>query len=102
MLAIIERDTTNAVDAFRATVGTTAAPITAGATQCTRGVGLKAALANAGTIYLGPSDVTAGTTAATDGWPLAAGEEIFLPLADPRTIFAVASVASQQLHVVVV
>jgi len=102
MLAIIERDTTNAVDAYRTTVGTTAAPITAVATQCTRGIGLKASPANAGTIYVGPSDVTAGTTPATDGWPLAAGEEIFLPLADPRTVYAVASAASQQLHVVIV
>ena len=57
---------------------------------------------NTGTIYVGPSDVTAGTTPATDGWPLAAGEEIFLPLADPRTVFAVASAANQQLHVVIV
>lgn len=102
MLAIIERDTANAFDPFRFTVGTTAAPITAAATQCTRGVGLKAAPANSGTIYVGPSDVTAGTTPATDGWPLAAGEEIFLPLADPRTVYAVASAANQQLHVVIV
>ena len=102
MLAIIERDTANAFDPFRVAVGTTSAAITAAATPCTRGVGLKAASANAGTIYVGPSDVTAGTTPATDGWPLAAGEEIFLPLADPRTVYAVASAANQQLHVVIV
>jgi hypothetical protein len=102
MLTIIERDTANAVDAFRTTVGITAAPITAAATQCSRGVGLKAATANSGTIYVGPADVTAGITPATDGWPLAAGDEIFLPLADPRTIYAIASAASQQLHVVIV
>lgn len=102
MLAIIERDTANAFDPFRFTAGTTAAPITVAATPCTRGVGLKAAAANSGTIYVGPSDVTAGTTPATDGWPLAAGEEIFLPLADPRTVYAVASAANQQLHVVIV
>jgi hypothetical protein len=100
MLAIIERDTANAFDPFRVAVGTTGAPITATAFSCTRGVGLKAAPANTGTIYVGPPDVTAGTTPTTDGWPLAAGEEIFLPLADPRTVYAVASAVNQQLHVV--
>ncbi|RIK72110.1 MAG: hypothetical protein DCC68_26775 [Planctomycetota bacterium] len=102
MLSIIERDTTNALDAFRVTVGTTAAAIASAFYPCKRGVGLKADVGNSGTIYIGPSDVTAGTTAATDGWPLAAGEELFLPLDDPRAVFAVASAASQQLHVVVV
>ncbi len=102
MLSIIERDTTNALDAFRVTVGTSAAAITSTAFACKRGVGLKADAANAGTIYIGPSDVTAGSTPATDGWPLAAGEELYLPLDDPRTVFAIASAASQQLHVVVV
>ena len=102
MLSIIERDTTNALDAFRVTVGPSAAAITATAFACKRGVGLKADVNNSGTIYIGPSDVTAGSTPATDGWPLAAGEELFLPLDDPRAVFAVASAASQQLHVVVV
>jgi hypothetical protein len=102
MLSIIERDTTNAVDAFRVAVGTTAAAITSTAFACKRGVGLKAAPANTGTIYVGPADVTAGTTPATDGWPLAAGEEIFVPLDDPRSVYAIASAANQQLHVVVV
>ena len=102
MITIIERDTVNAVDAFRVTVGTTAAAIAASFYPCKRGVGLKAAAGNAGTIYIGPSDVTAGATAATDGWPLAAGDELFLPLDDPRAVYAIASVANQQLHVVLV
>jgi hypothetical protein len=102
MITNIERDTTNALDAFRVTVGTTAAAITATAFACKRGVGLKADVGNSGTIYVGPSDVTAGSTPATDGWPLAAGEELFLPLDDPRSLYAIASAASQQLHVVVV
>ena len=102
MLSIIERDTANGFDSFRATIGTTVVPITAAAFNCMRGVGLKAGSANAGTIYIGPADVTAGTNAATDGWPLAAGEEVFLPLADPKSIHAIASAASQQLNVVIV
>ena len=62
MLAIIERDTANAFDPFRVTVGTTSAAITAAATPCTRGVGLKAAPANAGTIV----DDTGATVAAVE------------------------------------
>ncbi len=73
MVAIIERDTSNAFDPFRATVGTSAAAVTTAAWNCKRGVGLKAAAANSGTIYVGNADVTPGDTAATDGWPLAAG-----------------------------
>jgi hypothetical protein len=102
MLSIIERDTAGGFDSFRVAVGTTVVPITAAAFNCTRGVGLKAGSANAGTIYVGPADVTAGTAAATDGWPLAAGEELFLPLADPKSVHAIASAANQQLHVVTV
>jgi hypothetical protein len=102
MITIIERDTVNAVDAFRVTVGTTAAAIAGAFYPCKRGVGLKADPSNSGTIYVGPSDVTAGTTAATDGWPLAAGEELFLPLDDPRALYAIATAANQQLHVVLV
>jgi hypothetical protein len=102
MLSIIERDTAGGFDSFRVTVGTTVGPITDSAYNCTRGVGLKAGSGNAGTIYIGPPDVTAGTAAATDGWPLAAGEELFLPLADPKSVHAIASAANQQLHVVTV
>lgn len=102
MITIIERDTTNAVDAFRVAVGTTAAAITSAPYACKRGVGVKASPSNAGVIYVGPSDVTAGSTPATDGWPLAAGEELFLPLDDPRAVYAIASVANQQLYVVLV
>jgi hypothetical protein len=102
MITNIERDTTNALDSFRATVGTSAAAITSTAFNCKRGVGHKADSGNSGTIYVGPSDVTAGSTPATDGWPLAAGEELFLPIDDPRSVYAIASAASQQLHVVVV
>ncbi len=102
MVSIIERDTVNAFDPFRVTVGTTAAAITANEWNCRRGVGLKASADNTGTIYIGNSDVTPGDTAGTDGWPLAAGEELFLPLDDPTLIYTVASVAGQELFIVVV
>lgn len=102
MLSIIEKDTTNNVRTFRFQAGTSATQITNTPFACKRGVGLKAAAANTGTIYVGPAGVTAGGTAATDGWPLAAGEEIFLPLDDPRILYAIASAANQQLFVVLV
>ncbi len=102
MVSVIERDTVNAFDPFRVTVGTSAAAITTSEWNCRRGVGLKAAADNSGTIYVGNADVTPGDAAATDGWPLAAGEELFLPLDDPTSVHAIASAADQELFIVVV
>jgi len=77
-------------------IGTSAAfLVTNTATRCSKGVQIKAAAGNAGTVYVGKSDVTANTAAATDGYPLAAGEEIFIPTDDASDVFAIASQASQ-------
>lgn len=77
-------------------IGTSAAfLVTNAATRCLKGVQIKCADGNAGTVYIGKSDVTANTAAATDGYPLAAGEELFVPTDDAADVFAIASQASQ-------
>lgn len=84
-------------DHGRVSIGTSAAQVIAAATQAYKGINVKAGQSNAGTIYVGKSDVTAGGTAATDGYPLAAGEELFVPTDNPSTVYAIASQASQDL-----
>lgn len=60
------------------------------------GVAVKAHAGNAGTVYVGNANtVTANTVAATDGYPLAAGEEITIPIDNAAGIFVIASANTQ-------
>ncbi len=84
-------------DHGQATIGTSASQVIAAATAAIFGISFKAAPDNAGIVYIGRSDVTADTANATDGIPLAAGEEFFIPTDNPSTVYAIASQASQGL-----
>ena len=54
--------------------------------------------ANTGILYVGNSDVTANTAAATDGFPLTANSPwIYLTVSDPTLIYVIASAASQKV-----
>ena len=67
------------------------------------GVLLKADAANAGIIYVGSSSaVTAGSAAATDGFPLSAGDGLVLGVSNANKVYAVASEANQKLFFLVV
>lgn len=55
-----------------------------------QGFTVKALAANTGTVYLGASGVTSST-----GYPLAAGESVYVPFDDPSRMFCVGSAASQ-------
>ncbi len=71
------------------------------------GVQIKAAHANTGQVYVGLANtVTANSAAATDGYELSAGEEVFIPAAaladsaltiDAANIYVIASAASQKV-----
>jgi len=67
-----------------------------------KGIQFKANASNAGTVYVGKIGVTADTTAATSGIPLAAGEGLFLPVKDHTLVYAIASEATQYLHWLIV
>ena len=78
-------------------IGTT----TPSATQLTttnyakKGVRIKALSTNPATIYVGKVGVTIGPGGGpTDGYPLAAGEQIDLPIQNPSTIYLLAGAGS--------
>lgn len=83
-------------------VDNAAEQITATSMVAKKGVTVKAHKDNTGTIYIGNSDVTAGTADATDGFPLEAGEALFLEVSNANVVYAIASVANQKLHFIVV
>lgn len=74
-----------------ASIGTTAVQLVASSAVTKKprqGVLVKATAANAVAVYIGISTVTASVAApTTDGYPLAAGEEVFIFCDDPGTIY---------------
>jgi len=63
----------------------------------TKGVTVKAAATNTAAVYVGKSDVTAGNTDATDGFPLEPGESITLPLTNANLIYVIAASNNQKI-----
>jgi hypothetical protein len=86
----------------KSAIGTTAVQLTTTSTHAPRGVQIKAAVGNSGVVYIGNSDVTAGAADATDGFPLGAGDGLFLPIDDPSKVWLVGTLAGQIVHYVVV
>tara|TARA_R110002012_G_scaffold110259_1_gene254664 strand:- start:41 stop:334 length:294 start_codon:yes stop_codon:yes gene_type:complete len=82
-------------------IETTAVAITDTDLHCKRGIQIVADSSNSNSLYIGnDSSVTAGTAEATDGYPLAAGESIVLPVTDPNTVFAIGPAGTGKLFFV--
>lgn len=79
-------------------IDTTAEQITSTSFTCKFGVTVKADITNTGIIYVGNSDVTAGSTAATDGFPLSAGETLTLEVNNPNLLYAISSANNQKIY----
>jgi hypothetical protein len=80
------------------TVGAAAVQILATAAPLSAGVQIKASDTNTGIVYIGDtSSVTANTADATDGFPLSAGQGLFVPIDDVTRLYAIASAAGQKL-----
>lgn len=79
-------------------IDTTAEQITSTSFACSFGVTLKADITNTGIIYIGNSDVTAGSAGSTDGFPLSPGETLTLEVSNPNLLYAIASVANQIIY----
>ena len=79
-------------------VDTTAEQLTATSVRCSRGVVVKAANSNTGTIYVGNSDVTANSADATDGFELGAGESVTIEVDDVNKLYVIASAANQVVY----
>lgn len=54
---------------------------------------------NSASVYLGKSDVTAGTGQSTTGYPLAAGDSILIPTRRPEEIYVAAGSGATDLAV---
>lgn len=86
----------------KSSIGTSAVQITASSITAKKGVTVKAAIANTGTIYVGNSDVTNGTTDATDGFELGNGESVTIEVDNANKIYVIASTTSQKVFWAVV
>ena len=73
----------------KSSIGTTAVQITS-STHVSRGVQIIADSTNSVKVYVGISTVTANSADGTDGFPLAAGESVVVPVSDPSLIYAIA------------
>jgi hypothetical protein len=76
----------------KTSIGATALQLSATAIEIQTGIEIKAATANgSGIVYVGKSTVTAGGTDTTDGFPLAAGERVFLAIDDVSKVWVIGS-----------
>lgn len=84
----------------KASIGTTAAALVATVVAKPRqGILVKALATNAVTVYIGPSTVTSGVAAAaTDGYPLAAGEEVFIFTDNPAAVYGITASSTATVH----
>ena len=83
-------------------VDTTAEQLITTSIAPTIGILIKASNANTGIIYVGNSDVTAGTVDATDGFELNAGESLLIEGRDASEIYVRASAVNQRVSYIVI
>lgn len=80
------------------TVGTSVVAMSTNSAKLHGGVQVRAATTNAGIVYVGTREnLTAGTADATDGYPLSAGDTVFIPCDAESEVRAIASATSQKL-----
>ena len=77
-------------------IDTAAEQLTTVSIPCKIGIVIKADDDNTGDIYVGNSDVTAGTVAATDGFRLGPGDGLFLEVANANQIYVIGSAVNQK------
>ena len=70
---------------------------TAGVISLTNGIYIRANSANTSTVFIGDATVI---QAPNNGYPLEAGEQLFLAVADPGNVFAISGTGNQVLHYV--
>jgi len=82
-------------------IGTTPVQVTTSSVTAINGVQIKAADTNTDKVYVGISGVTADTADATDGYPLAPGDALLVPVSNANAVYVVASSGSQKVFWVV-
>lgn len=78
----------------KASIGTSAVQITATETLLQVGVTIKALAGNSNTVYIGASDAVTSST----GYPLAAGEEKFIPVDDLSLVWLIGGASGQEIR----
>ncbi|MCA9100066.1 MAG: hypothetical protein R3C10_03670 [Pirellulales bacterium] len=82
----------------KSSIGTSAVQLVASSTPATRGVLVRAAHDNTGTVYVGASSsVTANSSDATDGLPLAAGDSLLVKVDDANKVYLIANTTGQKV-----
>jgi len=79
-------------------IDTTAEQLTTTSVPTVRGVVVKAANSNTGTIFVGNSDVTADSADATDGFELGAGESVTIEIDNANKVYVIASAVNQTVY----
>jgi len=79
-------------------VDTSAEVLTSTDFDTTQGVIITADSDNSGTVFIGNSDVDAGSTDATSGIPITAGESIFFSASNPNVIYVIGSAVNQKVY----
>lgn len=97
----IGKKTKTPINTAGVAVGTSVVQLSGFKRSLEGGVQIVAAAANGGIVYVGVrTNLTAGTADSTDGFPLSAGESLFLPVDSESEIWMIASAVSQQIHFV--
>jgi len=86
----------------KSSIGTSAVQLTTSSIKTIKGVIVKAATGNSGTIYIGNSDVTSGTTDATDGFELGAGAGVTVEIDNVNKVYAIGSTTGQKVYWLIV
>ena len=81
----------------KSSVGTSAVVLSASSYRVAKGVQIKADAANSSVVYVGNADLTADSADATDGFPLAAGEGLFVPVDDVNKIYLRGGASGQKV-----
>lgn len=80
------------------TASAAALQLTATDTPLQKGVEVSADTTNAGVLYVGSSALTAGSAAATDGFPLSPGARLFLPVDNLTDVWFRAAGSGYKAH----
>ena len=78
-------------------IGTSAVSLVDTAVPAAKGVQVRAADGNTAAVYVGNQGLTTDTNDDTDGFPLRAGEALFVPVNDAAKVFVISTVANQKV-----
>lgn len=97
-LAVREATASSLDHGSKSEISTNAAQMTTTSFAAKAGVSIKADSNNSGRVFIGNSDVTAGTNDDTDGIPLDAGESIEIEVNNPNLLYVIADSDNHKVY----